>query len=346
MLHPTQPLYSFSPQGAADVASQVVSRLLALLKDKERKWRLELHRASQLEGENAELRARLAAAEQSNGRLRSRLHSGVAAFHRTLAQTKHKMEAKDAELSAVKAQALELQGKLEARSNEAGRLRQQVSLLHRWCSSSSSLWHEHGDADHFSSPRHLLAGRSPWHTVSQGRASTRRRAHVQGGLFDEEEGGLFDDGPVDPWEDGHREASDSRPAWQRKSRGASRAYDKRDKSRREEEDEQGQGEEAEAEMEARLQELAALRALRKSIQSMRSASGAHSTQEQPKGPASPMSMPPASATAACEFDDEACPPEGDEAGRLDATRVRAEDAVNQVESGDGAGSPAPNHLLP
>ena len=49
-----------SLQGAADMASQVVSRLLALLKDKERKWRVELHRASQLEGENAELRARLA----------------------------------------------------------------------------------------------------------------------------------------------------------------------------------------------------------------------------------------------------------------------------------------------
>ena len=92
------------------MASQVVSRLLALLKDKERKWRVELHRASQLEGENAELRARLAAAEQSNGRLRSRLHSGVAAFHRTLAQAKDKMETKEGELSSVKAQALELQG--------------------------------------------------------------------------------------------------------------------------------------------------------------------------------------------------------------------------------------------
>lgn len=99
-----------SLQGAADMASQVVSRLLALLKDKERKWRVELHRASQLEGENAELRARLAAAEQSNGRLRSRLHSGVAAFHRTLAQAKDKMETKEGELSSVKAQALELQG--------------------------------------------------------------------------------------------------------------------------------------------------------------------------------------------------------------------------------------------
>jgi hypothetical protein len=329
-------LYSFSPQGAADVASQVVSRLLALLKDKERKWRLELHRASQLEGENAELRARLAAAEQSNGRLRSRLHSGVAAFHRTLAQTKHKMEATDGELSAVKAQALELQGKLEARSNEAGRLRQQVSLLHRWCSSSSSLWHEHGDADHFSSPRHPLAGRSPWQTASQGRARTRQRAHGQGGLFD--------DGPVDPWEDGHRAASDSRPVWQRKSRGASRAYDKRaDERWREEEEEQGQGQEAEAEVEARLQELAALRALRKSIQSMRSASGVHSAQEQPTRPAS---LPPASAAAVCEFDDEACPREGDEAGGLDATCVRAGDGVNQGESGDGAGTPAPNHLLP
>jgi len=101
---------SIRHQGASDVASQVVGRLVELLKDKERKWRVELHRASMLEGENAELRARLVAAEQSNGRLRSRLHSGVAAFHRTLAQAKEKLEVKDGELSVAKAKGLDLQG--------------------------------------------------------------------------------------------------------------------------------------------------------------------------------------------------------------------------------------------
>ena len=150
-------------------------------------------RASVLEGENAELRARLAASEQTNERLRSRLQSTVAAFHRMLAQEKEKSEDKDTELAGIKTHSLQLQGllllilplvlliykqkrnsernfvsvftnapthslslslslslshthtrhsnitgKLEARSVEAKKLRQQVALLHKWCSSSSA----------------------------------------------------------------------------------------------------------------------------------------------------------------------------------------------------------------
>ena len=95
---------------ATDVPTQMMGRLLRLLQEKENKWRTELHRASVLEGETAELRARLAASEQTNSRLRSRLHSGVAAFHRTLAQAKDKIQAKDAELSQVRAQSAQLQG--------------------------------------------------------------------------------------------------------------------------------------------------------------------------------------------------------------------------------------------
>jgi len=152
-------------------------------------------RASVLEGENAELRARLAASEHMNERLRSRLQSTVAAFHRMLAQEKEKSEGKDSELAGIKTHSLQLQGflllilplvmviytqernsesnfenvftlslslslarslalslsislslsrhpyiagKLEARSVEAKTLRQQVALLHKWCSSSSA----------------------------------------------------------------------------------------------------------------------------------------------------------------------------------------------------------------
>ena len=67
-------------------------------------------RASVLEGENAELRARLAASEQTNERLRSRLQSTVAAFHRMLAQEKEKSEGKDSELAGIKTHSLQLQG--------------------------------------------------------------------------------------------------------------------------------------------------------------------------------------------------------------------------------------------
>ena len=95
---------------APDVPAQVLGRLFALLKEKETKWRTEMRRASVLEGENAELRARLAASEQTNERLRSRLHSTVAAFHRTLAQEKGKLEDKDSELARIKTHSLQLQG--------------------------------------------------------------------------------------------------------------------------------------------------------------------------------------------------------------------------------------------
>jgi len=96
--------------GAHDVSSQVLGRLLLLLKEKENKWRSEVQRASLLEGQNAELRARLAASEKSNARLKGRLHSGVAAFHRTLAQAKDKIVSKDADLCRAKTLSLELHG--------------------------------------------------------------------------------------------------------------------------------------------------------------------------------------------------------------------------------------------
>ena len=81
-----------------------------MLKEKESRWRTEVHRASVLEGENAELRARLAASEDSNCRLRARLHSGVTAFHRTLAQAKEKLDAKEEELGHAKALSVKLKG--------------------------------------------------------------------------------------------------------------------------------------------------------------------------------------------------------------------------------------------
>jgi hypothetical protein len=117
---------------AADVSAQVLGRVLALLKEKENKWRNELHRSSVLEGENSELRARLAAAEQNSLRLRSRLHSGVAAFHRTLSQAKEKLEAKETELARVKALSLQLQGSSlysVCLSRSGTRLRKCVLLL-------------------------------------------------------------------------------------------------------------------------------------------------------------------------------------------------------------------------
>ena len=176
-------------------------------------------------------------------------------------------------------------GKLEARTEEAGRLRRQVALLHRWCSPSWPL-HHHSDPDHLADPEYL-GGQSFWQAAPQMGAEgadwhrrsaraewPRRRAPTNGTGYN------FDDGPAEAWEDQDADADSDgwRPSGRRAAQGRGRGATRRVHRRADEPWTQGgEAEEEErreeAEVETRLQELAALRALRKSIQSMRSAQG-------------------------------------------------------------------------
>ena len=238
------------PREDADVSSQVLDRLLALLQEKEEKWRAAAHRVSVLESENADLQARLTAAEQSNTRLKTRLHSGVAAFHRTLEQAKGKIKDKDAELTSALTQTLQLEVQLKTRSAEVAQLRQQVALLHRWCSPSSPPLLSDLDAEAGDDSHHSWRDRRGWNEDRETHSGKPRRGRAW-----RDEHTLS---PAAPWDDdldgpGDEEDEEAEEEWHK-------AEDERE----------GRADEDEKEyVDARLHELAALRALRKAIEGRR-----------------------------------------------------------------------------
>ena len=168
-------------------------------------------------------------------------------------------------------------GRLEARTEEAGRLRQQVALLHRWCSPSAWPTQHHPDPDHLADPEYLggeWLGQAGAHMGAEhmGAEARRRRAPLPPTAF------YFDDGPAEAWEEAEGDEA-RRPSRRRAAHrtGSGRRATRRVHMRANEWWWTGAGEAAEErredDVETRLQELAALRALRKSIQSMRSAQG-------------------------------------------------------------------------